>query len=573
MSTSSCTPREPFIKLEDTGEASILNYNLPQSTCYRASSYLELGFDDKIFIKPTPPKDNFWELTEQLSKDEWMVRLNDEIEGATVGDTPIFENSEILLKDDVSIKSRIIYPETSEPLGTSADAVVKNIALAPKQTIAEIANIPITQIADKITRGFRPMLIQGLTGKPYIRYIPRPKVFKPTFAIELKLKMCSYLGDYGAGRTVKTFSLLPGEQTTISIKTWERNEESKKEASNVLDSLSESSSNELQSIIESEVTHSRGTSSTNTNQLSAGGGLNVGLNLGKFLNIGVNANASSSQSRSFTSAIQDTVRNLVNSTSTQASKSDSLRQIEINTETNTSSSTGYEESIVRELENINKSRVLNFVFRQLMQEFYTITYLDDVSFVYSDGYAGSRKVSNLAGLMDFLKEIIDGEDNINMVLGSILNRLCGIVDYEGNKIPFIECVEEELECNLNCSCLPDIELEKYCYFRKIQGLSQTYNGKTVDGIILDVTHRILRTPALVVDALLGQGEALDCYNQKLQDAAVQNAVLNNNALEQAIATIEAISDPTEKATLYKKVFGDCCDVPQSGCGCNNSGNA
>jgi len=28
---------------------------------------------------------------------------------------------------------------------------------------------------------------------------------------------------------------------------------------------------------------------------------------------------------------------------------------------------------------------------------------------------------------------------------------------------------------------------------------------------------------------------------------------------------------TDKATLYKKVFGDCCDVPQSccgGCGCD-----
>jgi hypothetical protein len=30
----SCIKREPFIKLEDLGHASVLNYNLPQATCY-----------------------------------------------------------------------------------------------------------------------------------------------------------------------------------------------------------------------------------------------------------------------------------------------------------------------------------------------------------------------------------------------------------------------------------------------------------------------------------------------------------------------------------------------------------
>lgn len=105
----------------------------------------------------------------------------------------------------------------------------------------------------------------------------------------------------------------------------------------------------------------------------------------------------------------------------------------------------------------------------------------------------------------------------------------------------------------------------------------------------------MRTPSLVTDALLGQGEALDCYNQKLQDAAVVSATLNNEAAEisnqyseqqltitneqwetekdrltKAITLIESITDPIERAKMYKKVFTDCCDVPQSGgCGCND----
>lgn len=88
------------------------------------------------------------------------------------------------------------------------------------------------------------------------------------------------------------------------------------------------------------------------------------------------------------------------------------------------------------------------------------------------------------------------------------------------------------------------------------------------GIILDVSHRILRTPSLVVDALLGQGESLDCYNQKLQEAATLNVEMQNQKLEQTIRIIDEIESPAERASLYKKVFSDCCDVPQSGCGCN-----
>jgi len=39
-------------------------------------------------------------------------------------------------------------------------------------------------------------------------------------------------------------------------------------------------------------------------------------------------------------------------------------------------------------------------------------------------------------------------------------------------------------------------------------------------------------------------------------------------IQQAMDLIDSITDPLEKAKLYKKVFGDCCDVPQSGgCGC------
>ena len=65
------------------------------------------------------------------------------------------------------------------------------------------------------------------------------------------------------------------------------------------------------------------------------------------------------------------------------------------------------------------------------------------------------------------------------------------------------------------------------YVRKRKDLVQSYGDKTVNGIILNVTQRVLRTPSVIIDALLGQGEALDCYNEELQEAAVIAAQLAN----------------------------------------------
>lgn len=215
--------------------------------------------------------------------------------------------------------------------------------------------------------------------------------------------------------------------------------------------------------------------------------------------------------------------------------------------------------------------------------------------------AEKRKLANkkLAQLPEMLKDILVDDAAVSQVKNQIYSYLCSIYDYEGNPTSFIEKVEEQLG---NCID-PQFPAQTMYYVRKRKGLSQTYRDKTVDGIILDVTHRVMRTPSLVTDALLGQGEALDCYNQQLQDAAVEAAGLNNAAMElqnqsaetaitqsqerldmdkeqwkqekdrivQAMAVIDAIIDPIEKAKMYKKLFTDCCDVPQSGgCGFNHS---
>jgi hypothetical protein len=87
------------------------------------------------------------------------------------------------------------------------------------------------------------------------------------------------------------------------------------------------------------------------------------------------------------------------------------------------------------------------------------------------------------------------------------------------------------------------------------------------------------------DAMLGAGEALDCFNKKAQEndsmsgyianmANMQRIRQNIETTDQQLEVINNISSVADKVTAYKKVFGDCCPTPQytggsAGCGCGN----
>ena len=331
MSTSSCDPKEPFVKLEPDGQASILDYNLPQSTCYNATSYLKIELPKGYLPAPKPPENNFWEQAEQRTKEGWVELLEDEMRFAS--ETNIFGNQELITKDGVT-KMPMDEKMAEKVINKTRGVEANKFSIEDLQTEPTIAGESLDVIAEQIKKGFKPVFRQNIFGKIYISYLKRPTEFTPKITIALRLKMCSYLGDYGAGKTIKTFSLLPGERTTITIRNWERTEETKNQASSVLDSLSESSANELQTIInqESSSSSSIGTESTSEETLEAGISLSI-----PGTPIGVNAGGSTTNSNTFSSSLSNSVNNLVNSTSTQASKADSLRQTEINTESSSTS--------------------------------------------------------------------------------------------------------------------------------------------------------------------------------------------------------------------------------------------
>ncbi|MFO0997500.1 MAG: hypothetical protein U1F33_12535 [Alphaproteobacteria bacterium] len=545
MDKSSCIAHEPLSKLEDNGSASVLNYNLPQSTTYAVVSLIKLDIPLKSFKEserqPTPG--NYWE----------RFDVEAEKQDVTPGRIQSVLNARSYSGVDEIMSAGLNFTAAEPSLSSGVRMKAANIQVSTKS-----ASFATEYAANKIAEGFRPQLYRRPSGKQGLVFQPRPKGARPAIYLVMKMRMASYLGDYGAGQTLSTFSLLPGEKTVIQIRDYRHDETTQSSSQSVLDSYSETAMEDLQTTIEASTTTGVESSDTDTDSMSVHAGYGVGIDLG-IVKLGEDIGGEASSVNTSTEAVSQQVSTLNNAVDHHVQTADTQRQIQIDTDVTSTAISETETTTTRTLENINRSRVLNFVFRQLLQEYFTLTYLDDVSLMYSNGYDTSRKTGSLSSMGALLKSVLIDAKTVESVRNDIYVHLCNIVDYTGTRVSFIE---KAVERQVNCID-PSQPERPVAYVRKRKDLAQSYGDKTVNGIILDVTHRVMRTPAVIVEALLGQGGALDCYNEELQEAAVIGAQLANKKIEQALALIDAIADPSEKARLYNNVFGTCCSTPQT----------
>ncbi len=124
---------------------------------------------------------------------------------------------------------------------------------------------------------------------------------------------------------------------------------------------------------------------------------------------------------------------------------------------------------------------------------------------------------------------------------------------------------------------PTVVYKDFVYYKKKAGLEDIYEASRgnslnikIPGVILNVNRNTLRTPAVVVDALLGQGDALDCFNQLQQEAEAKKIQIENNKLqsdikdkrlqrEQIKLAMEIIAKlpQDQQAEAYKTMLGTC----------------
>jgi hypothetical protein len=198
------------------------------------------------------------------------------------------------------------------------------------------------------------------------------------------------------------------------------------------------------------------------------------------------------------------------------------------------------------------------------QQYTAITYLDDVSFVFRNGF--DSQVASLALLPDLVDKITPDDEKgkkcAEQLLAAIRLELCNIRGYDCKTYSFIECCPEEL---VDC-CDPKNKAPKRTIIRKKCGLKMCHEKFCVPGIIIGVQDFVMRTTGVFVDTVMGQNESLDCYNSRLQDAAAESKEMDNIIRANREKLIQSQPTPQDQATVAADLQrAECC--PDVECGC------
>ena len=587
VETTNCGTSRPLMEY-GSGDAPTLDYNIPQQSCISALGRIELDIPEEWFIDSASqePDNNWWtiprgdldDIRESLVNDITYTnggalidrRVADVVRA---GEERVLSTQEALQQTTAltarrtapatrSATSRAAVSRTAAPMtaqattGLSASAGAQKVGpqnvSSARTTNSRSWNVAVEETAHAINDGLKPVAVSSLGGAMTLQFIPPPPKPRPRLYLIEEYRICSYLTDYGAGKTVSAISLLPGEERTMTLRTYRDSESTKTETENILDSFSQESADEFEELIESESGFSSNTSSSQSNTTAGETGLSVGVDLFGLVELGVGGEIESSGTKE-ASISQDTyVDTLSRALSKHVEQSSYKREVEVNTTTSQSVSEGEEESVVRVLKNINLSRVLNFVIRQLLQKYVTITYLHSVRVVFSNGYAESITPMELYALDEVLPRFIS-EKHLKEAKAEILKPYCTVFNYRQQPKRFIEKVDRKIT---NCEFLKGGE-KRQVFYRKDPNLTDEAEGIEVPGVIKNVQFNVLRTPAVIIDGLMGQAATLDCYNQKLQAAAVDRSELNNEVTRRALEIVGSFATPQEQARAYRALLREC----------------
>jgi hypothetical protein len=388
------------------------------------------------------------------------------------------------------------------------EAAFKRLGIDPKE------------YQEKKAQGLLLNAYKSMSGEVRHTYVAQPVKPRPRLLLVEKYRLTTYLGQYGAGRTVSTFSLLPGEKTVLSISSYRRSERTAIEASSVLDSYTKESAASFEEGLATENSTAESRQESFNYHAEAEASASWGMASGS-ASAGI-AGSTASSREEFSKAVST-------ATTKNASSASAKRDVQINTSTTATEQTGEETSITRDIRNINVGRTLNFVFRQMNQEFITVLHLVDVRVAFFNGYRGSKEEVALPDLDRLLAKYVL-EPARAKTKEAILAELRALRDWRDRPVSdFIE---------------PFPEAQRPLWWRVKRDFTSVYedetgNRITVPGLIVNVTKNVMRTDGVIVEALLGEAPALDAYSLALQEAKNRGQALDNRLRELEVAKAEA----------------------------------
>lgn len=529
----------PLISLESGDKSIIIRRDLPEPVAYRGRNLMELEFDGD-------PKDFFEDVA---------------FEKPATGDTGgFFERDKLdAVTADVAVAMRgnfsdpRIFPNARFSSSTFRFVDIENHSrkvISSTPISNELQELNPEEVAIGLKAGKQVYFYKNLNGTITYRTNNKPqKEPNPHIYLIETYQLSSHLGQYGAGRVVKTFSLLPGERTKISVRTYLKSESKRAEASSILDSVTDESATDFQSAIESEQSDKQGYAKTFEYHAEAEAQASWGWG---------SAKASGGVKGSTNATREEFSKNIAKATEQHTAKSSAKRDVEINTSYEVTETSENETSIEREIENINVSRTLNFIFRQMNQEFYSFLHLIDVRVAFFNGYSASRREVPLHQLDSLLEEVVI-VDHRPTVHSAIMDALNAILDYEGNlNTDFI--MERKID---DLSSYTRVNREKKSEYQD----PITSTKFSLPGIIMAVTKNIMRTEGVIVEALLGEGNALDKYSSRLQELEVSRrgseVELEDAKADQVRLSNQIVRDAdSERADLLAKLIEAAKPLPE-----------
>lgn len=542
---------EPMIKLDPNGTAPILSYNVPEPTSYSGRNFIELKFNDKDEEHDKYFKEPFRKKNAPSTSKSTNKTMSKNVDTQTLRSSVLssmkagFNNSSFF-SNAKSGGSSLYLAKKKDTEGESYE-VRSNAPVSDK-----LSNLDADEVTQNIQAGMKLHIYTNMYGTKDYKYIPQEPQYeiKPHIYIVEIYKLTTRLGDYGAGKVIKTFSLLPGEKTKISVKSYRKTTIDSKQTSSILDSFTEESAEDFESSLQEEQSDKQNSAKTTEYFVEGEASANWGWG---------SASVKAGFKESSNSSREQFSKNVSNAVSKHSNKASAKRDVQVNTSYEVKEENGEETSIEREIQNINLSRTLNFVFRQMNQEYITVLHLVDVRIAFFNGLPESRIEVPLSSMDDLLDKVLEPAKKVE-VRDYIVNQLKKVRDANGNYVSFIEDAKDDVAgIKQEYFRVSNIEQE---YEKPVIAGSSTLKFK-VKGVITSATLSIMRTEGIIVEAMLGEGLALDRYATQLQELEVEKKKYEIAKLKAEAERVELINkiakeNDKDKAEVLKSLLHQCC---------------
>jgi hypothetical protein len=430
--------------------------------------------------------------------------------------------------------------------------------------------VSLDLIAARAEQGFHPVFHRTFGGTLKLGFTPEApseEDANPRFVIIEHYRLSSFFGDYGAGRTLGAFSLMPGEETTLYIRNWRRSEETVKESSSIFDSYTSEAADEFETDVMSETTDTEQYSTAHEwhSKYSGSGEINLGIAKTKH-------SGELNRSRTSSSAHEHVAKSAAKVATKHSSKASAKREIEVTQELESKTQVEVERITERKIRNTNLSRTLNIVTRELNQEFTTYLSLIDVSLAFVNS-RGIFELFTIAQVDDMLDKYIEPPGGgfvdpsspfgplsaRSYVRRHLLDQVNEVFDFRGTRHFILEEVAEG-EDEEEVFPLHQAPAARRPYIRMKRGrtaarLNPFYDpgDVPVEGVVMNENTNTVRTPAVIIDGLLGHGVTLDNYALGLQQEALRREQVENRKTELALSLIEG--GTAEQLEAYRQLFG------------------